>query len=572
VNAVLKDEWIEVDLTGLVEGDGPVSLRITSDSSDNVMYSSKENENGNAPELIVGVETIAAVSPISQETDSSAGDTPPTVANTFRIGPTDDAFVSQAASNRNYGKLEDLEVDLDKDGVRTTYLRFDLSRVHIDAVQSATLRLYATDSSMSSGTFVTVTDSDWKEDQITYNNAPPADGIVLGAFYNVKEGEWYELDVTDAVSESQPLTICILGSHDDNIMYSSKDGLHSPEIVLTLEEVVPLLSRGGKVTELRPTDDATIVLQAPESNLGKDRQLTTVVSNEGMHNFLLRFDATGIPLGGVKSAVLRMYAENDEPAFGGTFIESADNDWDEQSVTWQSAPPSNGKVLGSLMEVEHGSWYDLDATPAVMGGAPVTFRVSSPHNRAAVYASRESDRGPKLIVQYKPPEPIPEDFDVYIPTDDASILLEKPTANFGRGDQLKVDGYGGVYNSLLRFDLSPVEKGTVEKAILRLFAVDGSPSGGTFVSTLTEWSQYTVTWDTAPAADGDILATLGEVVPYQWYSIELAAEIANNLGGESLSIRIAPSHGLRCAYSSSEDRLGHLPQLLIKSDIFKGMG
>merc|ERR1712194_504665 len=222
--------------------------------------------------------------------------------------------------------------------------------------------------------------------------------------------------------------------------------------------------------------------------------------------------------------------------------------------------------------MERGSWYDLDVTPAVVGGAPVTFRVSSPSSRAAVYASRESNRGPKLIVQYKPPEPIPQDLDVYIPTDDASILLEKPTANFGRGDQLKVDGYGGVYNSLLRFDLSSVEKGTVEKAILRLYAIDGSPSGGTFVFTSPKWSQYTVTWDTAPAADGDILATLGEVVPYQWYEIEVAVDIAQNLGGEPFSIRIAPSHGLRCAYSSSEDRLGHLPQLLIKADIFKGMG
>merc|ERR1712194_97494 len=80
---------------------------------------------------------------------------------------------------------------------------------------------------------------------------------------------------------------------------------------------------------------------------------------------------------------------------------------------------------------------------------------------------------------------------------------------------------------------------------------------------------YTVAWDTAPAADGDILATLGEVVPYQWYEIELADDFAQNLGGKPLSIRIAPSHGLRCAYSSSEDRLGHLPQLLIKADMFK---
>jgi hypothetical protein len=32
----------------------------------------------------------------------------------------------------------------------------------------------------------------------------------------------------------------------------------------------------------------------------------------------------------------------------------------------------------------------------------------------------------------------------------------------------------------------------------------------------TEWSQYKVTWDMAPPADGVVLPTLGEVTPYSW--------------------------------------------------------
>jgi len=291
-----------------------------------------------------------------------------------------------------------------------------------------------------------------------------------------------------------------------------------------------------------------------------------------MQNFLLRFDAKDIPRGEVQSAILRLYASNGEPASGGRFVESTDTDWDERSATWNNAPPANGQVLGSLMEVEYGSWYDVDVTTAVIGGSPVTFRASSPHSSVSLYGSRESDgHSPRLIVQYSPPVPLPEDYDVYIPTDDASILMDKENDNFGRDDQLKVDGYGGVYNSLLRFDLSDVEKGTVEKAILRLYAVDGSPSGGTFVTTTnTEWTQHKVTWATSPAADGVILATLGEIALYQWYEIDLS-DIVQTLGGEPLSIWVAPSHGQRCAYSSVEDRLGHLPQLMIKSDLFKDM-
>ncbi|KAL9180409.1 hypothetical protein ACHAXT_008379 [Thalassiosira profunda] len=561
-SATLAD-WIEIDVTDLVAGDGPVSLRIASDSSDNVMYSSKENPDKNAPELLVDVESVTA-----EDVDVQARDAP-TVMNQFKIGCTDDAFVIQQAPGTNFGSDKSLKVDMDSD--MKAYLRFDLSRVNVAAVESATLRLFATDSSQSGGLFVAVTNSYWDEGEITWKNAPVPDGMVLGVVDDVVEGNWVELDITKAIKESGAFTICILGQHEDRVVYSSKDGVHSPEILLTLTETVPLVSQAGTVVELQPTDDATIALQNPNANYGTDKELRTD-ARDGMRNILLRFDASEIPRGEVKSAILRIFAENEDPAFGGTFVEVADTDWDERSVTWNNAPSGDGKVLGSLMEVEYGSWYDVDVTTAIVGQQPVAFRVSSPSTGVAVYSSRQrGDRSPRLIVQYSPPDPLPKGFDVYIPTNDASILMDKPRDNFGRSDQLKVDGHGGYYNSLLRFDLSSVEIGTVEEAKLRLYVVDGCPSGGTVVTTLdTNWSQHKVTWETAPDADGVIVGMLGEATAYQWVELDLA-KIVNDLGGKPLSIRIAPSHGFRCAYSSSEDRLGHLPRLLIKSDIFKGM-
>lgn len=566
VNGVLQDEWVEVDVTGLVQGDGPVSIRIISESDDNVMYSSKDNTDGNAPELIVGLESISSTS----TTFESRNDETPTLSNTARIGPSDDAFVFAIMPDTNYGQHEDLKIDMDN-GDKKSYLRFDLSRVHVDTVQSATLRLFATDSSISGGTFTTVTDSSWDEDTITYQNAPPADGLSLGTLKrSVEAGQWYELDITHAITASRPLTICILGNHDDKVMYSSKEGQHSPEIELTLLEVIPLSSQNNKVVELLPTDDATIVLNEPDTNFGLTDNLMAD-TYDGMQNFLMRFDASNVPPGEVKSAVLRLYALNEEPTFGGTFVETRRTKWDESTVTWNSAPSADGRVMGSLMEVEYGSYYTIDVTSAVIGGTAVSFRVSSPHYNGAMYGSKEFDNGPRLIIQYSPPQPLPTDMDMYIPTDDASILMNSPNKNFGRNSELKLDGHRGVFNSLLRFDLSEIEKGSVMQAKLRLYAVDGSPSGGTFVVTQnSEWTQHTVTWNTAPAADGKIITTMGEVVPYQWYEIDLQ-EILQDMGGEVLSIRMTPSHGLRCAYSSSEDRLGHIPQLLIKSDMFAGV-
>ena len=203
---------------------------------------------------------------------------------------------------------------------------------------------------------------------------------------------------------------------------------------------------------------------------------------------------------------------------------------------------------------------------------PVTFRASSPHATSGAYGSRSSDRPPTLIVRYDDdPRPSPpEGFEVLRPTDDASVLMESRLRNFGTmDDALKVDGDSGVYNSLIRFDLTSIERDTVNRAVLRLYAVDGSPSGGTFVSTtVTEWDHYSVTWNSAPAADGNVLATLGAVVPYRWYEVDVTNYAR---GGKPISIRITPSHGNRCAYASSREAYGRGPELWIKHDPFLDM-
>ena len=51
-------------------------------------------------------------------------------------------------------------------------------------------------------------------------------------------------------------------------------------------------------------------------------------------------------------------------------------------------------------------------------------------------------------------------------------------------------------------------------AKLRLYVVDGSSTGGDWTSTAnTTWSENTVTWSTAPDADGIFLDSLGTVSP-----------------------------------------------------------
>ena len=68
--------------------------------------------------------------------------------------------------------------------------------------------------------------------------------------------------------------------------------------------------------------------------------------------------------------MLRVYIENEGPAFGGTFVDATNSQWDERSITWINAPYYDVKVLDLLMEVKQGSWYNLDVNSSLhQGGA-----------------------------------------------------------------------------------------------------------------------------------------------------------------------------------------------------------
>ena len=55
LGTVAAGNWYEVDVTPLVAGDGAVSLRVTSGSSNGADYSSREGAAGFAPQLTVTV-------------------------------------------------------------------------------------------------------------------------------------------------------------------------------------------------------------------------------------------------------------------------------------------------------------------------------------------------------------------------------------------------------------------------------------------------------------------------------------------------------------------------------------
>ena len=146
------------------------------------------------------------------------------------------------------------------------------------------------------------------------------------------------------------------------------------------------------------------------------------------------------------------------------------------------------------------------------------------------------------------------------PSADAYIDAGAPTRNFGSAARLLVDN-SPVRHILLKFDVAGVGSNTVASAKLRLFNEDSSSAGGTFYRVAnSSWSEGTVTWNNAPAADATSFATLGSTSAGNWYEVDVTS-LVNGDGPVSIRVTSPSSNG--ADYTSKEGTAGFAPQLIV---------
>jgi PKD repeat protein len=156
---------------------------------------------------------------------------PPPPITTFL--PSADAKVYSKRSTRNYGREPDLRVRSGSTFWRS-FLRFDVAGLDAPVV-SAVLRLYVLDASRDGGSFFRVGDG-WTEDGITWDNAPPLDGALLGSAGSTALGQWVEIDVTAEVAGDGVYSFGIASSSANSVYYSSREGANPPELVIETVE------------------------------------------------------------------------------------------------------------------------------------------------------------------------------------------------------------------------------------------------------------------------------------------------------------------------------------------------
>jgi hypothetical protein len=107
-----------------------------------------------------------------------------------------DAIIMPNFPDKGFGSVPSMLVSSASStgGHHESVLKFQTSKVDQsvcqDGVFSARVFVYALANSDHGGLFVTTSDRSWKEHEVTWNNAPRSDGIVLEAIGSIEANKW----------------------------------------------------------------------------------------------------------------------------------------------------------------------------------------------------------------------------------------------------------------------------------------------------------------------------------------------------------------------------------------------
>lgn len=195
-----------------------------------------------------------------------------------------------------------------------------------------------------------------------------------------------------------------------------------------------------------------------------------------------------------------------------------------------------GAVVGFLIAGEGGPSEPPagTASPTTSAATTSTSTTTTRPVETTVPASQQGPLSDGVI--------IPVDEDTYVDSGD-------PGERFGASPILEIEREQGETRwALLRFQVTGVAEGGVERAILRLFQLDGSDDTGLLNQVGGPWGEAETTWANAPPV-GDPLAVLPSGPDGTWLEIELTG-VVTGPGPVDFYLTISSDDGLD--YASKE--------------------
>lgn len=148
--------------------------------------------------------------------------------------------------------------------------------------------------------------------------------------------------------------------------------------------------------------DTTVKESSPQANLGTASWIK-VDADSGVFHALIKFNLTGhVHTRPIASATLRLKAASDCPS-GGYIQRTHHPNWDENTVTWSTAPGGDGTEIARLQTIKRGYWYTADVTKALSTGHDhLSLRLFPVSTSECMFESKENSSGsaPELNIVY----------------------------------------------------------------------------------------------------------------------------------------------------------------------------
>ena len=159
---------------------------------------------------------------------------PPTDPGSVRL--TDDTRVSSSRPTKNYGDDSFLRVRKSSEEW-SSLLKFEVSGIQT-SIDSAKVRLHITDESDSAGSIFLTSNNlkgslqPWREENLTWENAPELSSSLLDSAGSAVVGGWIEFDVSSVVRGNGTYSFRLTGNSGNSVLFSSKEGNQAPRLVV----------------------------------------------------------------------------------------------------------------------------------------------------------------------------------------------------------------------------------------------------------------------------------------------------------------------------------------------------
>jgi hypothetical protein len=384
--------FINGSVVGTEDTTSPYSAKLVTTSLENKQHiiSAKARDtkgNTNTTSVTVSVSNSAGGGTTDPGSQNQGG--------TLIFTPVADATINAKYPSTNYGTRTKLEVD--EDPRQQAFMKFIVSGIGTQNVQSVKLRLYNENDSAQGGNIYKIPEISWTETGITWETRPQKEEFRVGTIGPVVEDEWYEIELTQAIQKDGTYAFKIISGSGDGADYASREaGERSPQLIVKVSEST---APGVSTAHFKPIADATLKSGNASQNYGENKtlQLDAKSSGSPTHKFIMKFSLSELSGKKIKSAKIRIKNINSSGKGGNFHI--SENNWSEKEVTWNSAP-KEGTLITSLGKVSSGKWYEFDVTSFVKGAGEITIMGITTGSDGADYASRESSNSPELIVTY----------------------------------------------------------------------------------------------------------------------------------------------------------------------------